>query len=152
LLALLLLPPAFMEEFAFRGVALAGITRARGPGAGIMVTALVFGASHGFNPGVTVLALGNTVLAGLLLGLTFLLRGGLWTATGTHLGWNLALAGLAAPVSGLPFEIPGIDYLAGGPTWLTGGEFGPEGGLLGTSALAVGIVVAARWRATMEDS
>jgi membrane protease YdiL (CAAX protease family) len=146
LLAAMLLPPAFMEELAFRGVGLAGLTRALGPGAGILITSLLFALVHRLNPAVTPLALGNIALAGIFLALTFFAPGGLWTATGAHLGWNLALAGLGAPVSGLPFDLEWLTYSAGEPGWITGGAFGPEGGLLATAALAAGIAVAARWR------
>jgi len=143
---LALLPASFMEELAFRGCAIVGFERAMGRGAAIVLTAIVFGLAHGGAPGLTALALGNISLAGVFLGLTFYARGGLFSATGAHIGWNLALAGLAAPVSGLPFEIPWIDFIPGLPAWLTGGEFGPEGGLLATIALVVGIVLVARWR------
>ncbi len=152
LLALVLLPPAFMEELSFRGLALAGLTRAGGPGMGVLVTSLVFGFAHRLNPAVTPLALGNITLAGVFLALTFLAPGRLWTATGAHLGWNLSLAGLAAPVSGLPFAIPWIDFVPGEPAWLTGGDFGPEGGLFATLALVVGTLVAVRWYPRTEDA
>jgi uncharacterized protein len=141
-----------MEEVAFRGVALAGITRAAGPGAGILTTAVLFGLAHRLNPAVTPLALGNITLAGVFLALTFRTPGGLWAATGAHLGWNLALAALGAPVSGLPFAIPWIDFRPGGPGWLTGGGFGPEGGVVATAALAVACVVAVRWTQQSEDA
>ena len=151
-LALVLLPPAFMEELAFRGVAFAGLRRAGGPGLAVLATSLLFALAHRLNPAVTTLALGNIALAGIFLGLTFLAPGGLWTATGAHWGWNLALAGLAAPVSGLPFEVPGIDFIPGEPAWLTGGGFGPEGGLFATVALVAGIAIAARWHPRKEGA
>ena len=91
-------------------------------------------------PGITPLAVGNIALAGVFLGIAFYLPGGLWTATGAHLGWNATLAALAAPVSGLPFAMPWLDYRSGGPAWLSGGGFGPEGGLLGTAALVLATV------------
>lgn len=152
LLAVVLLPPAFMEELAFRGVAVAGMARGVGRGPAIVVTAILFGLAHYGNPEVTWLALGNVALAGVFLGLTFFARGGIWTATGAHLGWNLMQAGLAAPVSGLPFSIPWIDFTPGVPAWLTGGGFGPEGGLLGTIALTIGAVVVLRSRDFEEAS
>ncbi len=150
-LAVLLLPAALMEELAFRGLPLAGFRRAVGPGLAIVVTAVLFGLAHRLNPALTALGLGNITLAGIWLGLVFYAPGGLWTATGAHLGWNLALAGLAAPVSGIPFSIPWIDYFPGRPAWLTGGGFGPEGGVFATVALALGVGVAARWWTTRED-
>jgi hypothetical protein len=74
----------------------------------------------------------------------FYLPGGLWTATGAHLGWNATLAALAAPVSGLPFTVPWLDYQPGTPEWLNGGGFGPEGGLTATAVLTAGTILAAR--------
>ena len=151
-LALVLLPPALMEELAFRGAAVATMARGIGRGPAVVVTALCFSAAHRANPDVTMLALGNIALAGVFLGATFFSRGRLWTATGAHLGWNLALAASAASVSGLPFDIPWIDFRPGSPAWLTGGSFGPEGGLLATAVLAVGAAVAIRWRHFQEDA
>jgi membrane protease YdiL (CAAX protease family) len=149
-LTALLLPPAFVEELAFRGAAIGGMARGAGRVGAIAVTAILFSLAHGNNPGVTPIGLGNIALAGVFLGLTFFTRGGLWTATGAHLGWNLALAGLAAPVSGNSFEVPWIDFEPGTPAWLTGGNFGPEGGLLATGALVLGVLVVSRWRHSEE--
>jgi membrane protease YdiL (CAAX protease family) len=150
-LSVVLLPPAFMEELAFRGLPLVGFSSAIGKGLALLVTSVLFGLVHRLNPDVTVLALGNIALAGMFLGLTFFARGGLWTATGAHLGWNLSLAGLAAPVSGLPFDVPWLDFRPGRPEWLTGGGFGPEGGLVATIALLVAVAFVLRWRDLKED-
>lgn len=144
-LAALLLPAALFEELAFRGLLVVGLSRGLGPALGVGISAALFALAHRFNPGIGPLAFGNIALAGVFLGATFLSRGGLWTATGAHLGWNLTLAGLGAPVSGLPFEVPWIDFHPGEPVWLTGGPFGPEGGLLATGALIVGTVLVIRW-------
>ena len=151
-LVLVLLPPAFMEELAFRCTPLVGMTTAIGRGGALLLTSVLFGLVHRFNPGVTVLALGNIALAGAFLGLTFFARGGLWTATGAHVGWNLALAGLAAPVSGLPFDVPWLDFNPGHPAWLTGGLFGPEGGLVATVVLVAGVAWVIRWRDFREEA
>lgn len=149
---LILLPPALMEEMAFRGTAVATMARGLGRGPAVIATAVAFSAAHAANPGVTTLALGNIALAGVFLGATFFARGGLWTATGAHVGWNLALAAAAASVSGLPFEIPWIDFRPGTPDWVTGGSFGPEGGLLATVALAAGAILVLRWRDFEEEA
>jgi membrane protease YdiL (CAAX protease family) len=143
-LAVLFTPSALLEEIIFRGVPLVVLALAFGRAAGLVITAVLFGLLHATNPDVTPLALGNVALAGIYLGLAFYHRGGLWTATGAHLGWNLTHAALAAPVSGLPFAMPGIDFQPGQPAWLSGGAFGPEGGVLATIVLALAIVVAAR--------
>ncbi len=139
-----LLPAALAEELIFRGVPLLALSRAFGRLPAIVGLSLLFGLGHLSNPGITGLAVANIAIAGVFLGLAFFTPGGLWTATGVHLGWNLALAGLAAPVSGLPLPMPWLDYLADGPAWLTGGSFGPEGGIIGALCLLAGVVFTAR--------
>lgn len=136
----LLLPAAFVEELIFRGVPQVVLGEAFGRGTAILALSATFALAHLLNPGITPLAAGNIALAGVFLGITFYLPGGLWTATGAHLGWNATLAALAAPVSGTPFAMPWLDYRSGGPAWLSGGGFGPEGGLLGTAALVLAAV------------
>jgi membrane protease YdiL (CAAX protease family) len=144
--AAVLAPAALSEEVIFRGlplVLLAGVL-GRTP-ALLLVAGAMFSVLHGLNPNITPLAFANIGLAGILLGVAFYSPGGIWTAFGTHLGWNAMLAALDAPVSGLPFRIPLLDYHPGNPTWVSGGSFGPEGGVLATLALAGATVVAWRW-------
>jgi membrane protease YdiL (CAAX protease family) len=148
--SLLLLPAALVEELIFRGVPMVALSRGFGRGAALLGLALLFGAAHLRNDGITPLALANIALAGVFLGLAFFTPGGLWTSTGAHFGWNLALAALAAPVSGLLLPIPWLDYLARGPGWLTGGGFGPEGGILASLCLTAGAAYA--WRRTTRES
>ena len=142
---LILAPAALAEELMFRGLPLVIAGRVLGRGRAILFFSLLFAVAHIRNPEVTSAGLANIALAGIWLSLAFFSPGGMWTAFGAHLGWNATLAALAAPVSGLPFDIPYIDYRMGAPTWLTGGTFGPEGGLLGTLALTMTVVLAARW-------
>lgn len=144
--ALLLAPAALLEEIMFRGVAQVALARAIGRWAAILVLSVTFACAHLENPNGTALGLLNIALAGALLGVVFYTPGGLWAAWGAHLGWNITLAALDAPVSGLPFRIPLIDYSPGGPVWLTGGRFGPEGGLLATVAITLATIAAWRWR------
>ena len=80
------------------------------------------------------------------------MKGGIWIATGAHVGWNFALAALAAPVSGLPFDVPWLDYRPGTPSWLSGGPFGPEGGLIATTLLILATLVAARFTERSKES
>jgi CAAX protease family protein len=144
-LLLVLAPAALAEEVIFRGVPLVLLSRVFGRAAALVLISLGFALAHVTNPEVTARALGNITLAGILLSLAFYSPGGMWAAFGAHLGWNMTLAALGAPVSGLPFEIPFVDYSMGGPEWLTGGAFGPEGGLLSTVAITSAIVLAVQW-------
>jgi membrane protease YdiL (CAAX protease family) len=141
-----MLPAAFAEELAFRGVPLIVLSRSFGRIPALVALAALFSFGHSDNPAVTGLALVNIGLAGIFLGLAFFTPGGLWTSTGAHLGWNLAIVGLAAPVSGIPLPMPWLDDSSGGPVWLTGGPFGPEGGALATLAILGGALLASRRR------
>lgn len=143
-LGAVLLPAALAEEVVFRGVALVLLAAIAGRWVAGVGLSVLFATAHLANPEVTLLALGNIALAGVFLTGCFYLPGGIWTATGAHLGWNLGLAALAAPVSGLPFGVPLLDFDPGGPTWFTGGSFGPEGGLAATLVLAVATVTVIR--------
>ncbi len=135
-IGLVLLPAALLEELAFRGVGQVLLAKAFGRIPALVALSVLFAMAHVFNPNPTALGLTNIALAGVFLGLAFYTPGGIWTAWGAHLGWNLTLAALDTPVSGWPFQMPWIDYLPGQPNWLTGGNFGPEGGLLASLAIA----------------
>lgn len=127
---LLLAPAAFAEEVIFRGAGLVALAKAFGRWPAIISLSVLFGLAHLGNQHVTPLAVLNVVLAGLFLSAAFYLPGGIWTSTGTHLGWNATLAALGAPVSGLPFAIPHLSYHSDAPSWVAGGAFGPEGGVI----------------------
>lgn len=139
-----LAPAALSEEVIFRGVPLVLLAASLGRGPAVAAIAIPFALAHLGNPNLTALGVGNIALAGIFLGLAFYAPGGIWTASGAHLGWNGVLAALDTPVSGVPFDIPFLDYSAGAPAWLTGGAFGPEGGLAATVALTAAILLAAR--------
>lgn len=143
-LGAVLLPAALAEEVVFRGVALVLLAAVAGRWVAGTALALLFALAHLANPDIGAIGLGNIALAGVFLTGCFYLPGGIWTATGAHLGWNLSLAALAAPVSGLPFGVPLLDFDPGGPAWFTGGAFGPEGGVAATLVLAVATVLVIR--------
>src|SRR5262249_56740175 len=130
-------PAALCEELMFRGLPMVVASRIIGRGTAAVLLSVLFAFAHIRNPDVTMAGIGNIVLAGIFLSLAFFSRGGMWTAFGAHLGWNLTLAALAAPVSGTPFDMPYIDYRMGSPAWLTGGAFGPEGGLIASGVRAI---------------
>jgi len=137
--------PALSEEIIFRGVPLILLAGVIGRWPAVVATSALFALAHVANPDVTWLGIANIALAGVLLGTLFYAPGGIWAAWGAHLGWNLSLAALGAPVSGLPLSIPYLQYNPGGPDWVTGGAFGPEGGILASAAMLAAIAVAGRW-------
>ncbi len=135
---------ALGEELLFRGLLLRFWEPVAGAKGALVLSSLMFAAIHVGNPGSSPLGSVGVVLAGLLLGLIFLLRGDLWLAAGVHLGWNLSEAVvLGVPVSGhtlpalLRWSVADGEVARG----LLGGSFGPEEGVLFHGALALGIVI-----------
>ena len=128
----------FSEEILIRGYPLQLIFKKSGQWTALLLTAIVFSLMHAMNPAITLLALFNIALAGLLLGSAWFVTRSLWLPIGIHTAWNLVQGTvLGFPVSGMPdasvFVV--IDY---GPAFLTGGDFGPEGGILASLMLIVG--------------
>jgi uncharacterized protein len=140
---------AAWEEALFRGYAFQVLVEGIGVWPAVILSSALFAWAHGQNPDVTVLALVNIFLAGVLLAFTYLRTRSLWFATAVHLGWNWTLAfWLDLPVSGLTkFDTPFYSGVEGGPAWWTGGAFGPEAGVAATLVLVGGTLWVIRSRA-----
>ena len=97
----------------------------------LLTSSVIFGLMHAGNPGFKWSALVGIVIAGLLLGIPYLMTGRLGYAIGLHFSWNFVQGGVFGfPVSGNPFRESLIQTTVTGPEWLTGGGFGPEAGAL----------------------
>ena len=132
---LYLIAVAFTEELLTRGYIyhyLKGKLTAAGA---VLVTSAIFALMHLFNPNVTLLALFNIFLAGVVLNLLVIRDGWLWSAVGFHFAWNYIMGVIfASPVSGGSPE--GIIRISlKGEELLTGGAFGIEGGLICSAIL-----------------
>lgn len=140
LLALLnLTAVAFGEEITFRGYQIKNLAEGFCKGMGervaivvaLVLTSALFGMAHLLNPNAGLLSTFNVALAGLLMGLGFVLTGRLALPLGFHIAWGFFeefVFGYAN--SG---QIPANSLLQSsvtGPDLWTGGLFGPEGGLL----------------------
>lgn len=134
------LPAAIHEELAFRGYLFQKLRQWR-RGAAIILSAAVFAALHGWNIGVSPIALGNVFLAGVLLALSYERYARLWFPIGIHLAWNV-LSGpiLGYPVSGFVAGESVLRTTLSVPVWLTGGNFGIEGSVWMGVAELVGIL------------
>jgi membrane protease YdiL (CAAX protease family) len=140
----LFVPAALAEELPCRGYLLPTLTQAWGGRAALVATSVLFGALHGLNPGVSLLAFLGTTAAGVMLGLAYQWTGRLWLPWALHFAWNFAEGSLwGMPVSGLLTPSVVRTQLHGPVLW-TGGEFGPEAGLLGLLAVILGTWVLAR--------
>ncbi|MYH60514.1 MAG: CPBP family intramembrane metalloprotease [Caldilineaceae bacterium SB0675_bin_29] len=111
------------------------------------ISSAVFGLLHAFNPNATVISTVNLFLAGLFLGLPFLLTDQLAMPIGIHITWNFFQGNVFGfPVSGTSNnETTFIAVQQGGPDLWTGGAFGPEAGVLGLAAIVVGSLLIVWW-------
>lgn len=104
----------------------------------LVVSSVGFGLLHGVNPEATALAIATVALAGVFLGLGYVLTGSLALPVGAHVAWNLVHVLLGLPVSGLAVDVAVVETERSGPVLVHGGAFGPEGGLLGLAATLLG--------------
>jgi membrane protease YdiL (CAAX protease family) len=118
--------------------------------AGYVLTSVVFGLMHAGNPNATLISTINLMIAGLFLGLGYILTGELGISIGLHITWNFFQGNVFGfPVSGMGGDASLINIVQGGPDLWTGGVFGPEAGLIGLVAIALGCIltlVYVRWR------
>lgn len=137
---LVLLPAAFFEELFIRGYVFAVLRRAGGWRLALIVTSVVFGLLHAWNPGADAQSILAVTVAGFFLGAILLATRSLYAAGAAHFAWNWVMAGaFHIAVSGV--SSADVDYrtVETGPDWLTGGPWGPEGGLAAVALMFVGI-------------
>jgi uncharacterized protein len=114
--------------------------------AAYLVSSIIFGFLHAFNPNATPLSSLAIGAAGLFLGLGFILTGDLAIPIGIHITWNLFEGSVFGfPVSGLASSTTLIQISQSGPVAWTGGNFGPEAGLAGLAAILVGCLLTLAW-------
>lgn len=123
---------AVMEEVLFRGVLFRILEERAGTVISLVVSSLLFGATHLVNVNATVwgaLAIGLT--GGAMLASAYVLTRSLWFPIGLHFAWNFTHAGLfGIAVSGSD-DVPDglLRTTLSGPSVVTGGTFGPEASL-----------------------
>jgi membrane protease YdiL (CAAX protease family) len=132
---------AFVEELLFRGYLLHNLMLSLNKWIALVISALLFSAFHSANPDVSVFAIVNIFIAGLLLGINYIFTKNLWFGICFHFAWNY----LQGPVFG--YEVSGLKLsslfqqsLIGPELW-TGGPFGFEGSLLCSLLLAISLAM-----------
>jgi len=106
----------------------------------------MFGLAHYSNPYSSWISTLNLVVAGLFLGLGFILTGELALSIGLHMSWNFFQGNVFGfPVSGLVADASFITIQQHGPELVTGGSFGPEAGLIGLAAIVLGSLLILLW-------
>lgn len=121
---------AFVEELLFRGYLLNNLLQSMNKWIALAISAALFAAFHCTNPDITVFAVVNILLAGLLLGLNYIFTKNLWFGICFHFAWNYFQGPvLGYDVSGLKMSSVLQQTITGPDLW-TGGLFGFEGSLL----------------------
>jgi membrane protease YdiL (CAAX protease family) len=112
-----------------------------------LISSLLFGLLHVFNPNATLLSTIYLTLTGVFFGLGYVLTGRLGLPIGLHFAWNVFQGNVYGfPVSGNIFGGATVIKIAqGGPALWTGGAFGPEAGLLGIAATLLGCLLTLLW-------
>ncbi|WP_434449959.1 lysostaphin resistance A-like protein [Lentzea sp. E54] len=116
------------EELLFRGILFRIIEGRVGTWAALVLTMLVFGLAHGFNPGATAWStISVAVAAGGTLAAAYAATRTLWLPIGLHFAWNFVQGGVFGnAISGKTAPDGLLRGVTSGPTILSGGEFGPE--------------------------
>lgn len=142
------------EELLTRGNQILNITEGMAPLGYVpavmgawLISSLIFGLLHIFNPHADWVSIANLTLMGFMFGLGYVLTGELALPIGLHLTWNLVQGNIYGfPVSGkMQFETTVVAIQEQGPVLWTGGAFGPEAGLLGILATVAGMVAIIGW-------
>ena len=143
---ILMLLVALTEEIAFRGFVLghllaAGVNRF----VALFLSSALFSLMHIFNPNFSLIAFLNILLAGILIGSTYIYTRNLWFAIALHLFWNW----LQGPILG--FEVSGgrlggtlLSLELPEENIINGGTFGFEGSILCTALMIIAIVITLR--------
>lgn len=132
---------AFSEELIFRGYVLRNLMKSFNKWIALVISAVLFSVVHYSNLGVPALGIINTLLGGLVLGITFIITRSLWMPIFFHLSWNFIQGPvLGFRVSGLSFESI-LSIESSGPLLATGGEYGFEGSLVCTIILSIAFIV-----------
>lgn len=135
---------ALVEEILFRGVLFRLPERSLGTWWALALSAAIFALAHLPNAGITVLAVLNTALAGLLFAAAYLATRRLWLPIGMHFAWNFMSSGVfSLPTSGNPARGLLQGQLSG-PEWMTGGVYGLEGSAISFAVMSLVTVLLLR--------
>ena len=143
---ILMLLVALTEEIAFRGFVLGHLlTAGANRFVALFLSSALFSLMHIFNPNFSLIAFLNILLAGILIGSTYIFTRNLWFAIALHLFWNW----LQGPILG--FEVSGgrlggtlLSLELSEENIINGGTFGFEGSILCTALMIIAIVITLR--------
>jgi uncharacterized protein len=137
---------ALLEDFLYRGYLLFTLTTGIGFWPAAIITSLLMGGMHYFNPGGHGLGPVCVTLYCLVTVLVLRRTGDLWMPLGIHAAWAWAeVYFFGVPDSGFPANGHLLEARFHGSTLLTGGAFGPEASLFTLILLAIWGVIFSLW-------
>jgi len=129
------------EELLVRGYFMVTVARDYKPWIAIIFSSTIFSILHAFNAGVSILALINIFLFGIIMGVYVFKRGNIWGACAIHSFWNFAQGNIfGSPVSGTA-TTPSVFIMEFDMSrqLANGGAFGLEGGVAATIVLIIAL-------------
>jgi membrane protease YdiL (CAAX protease family) len=138
---LLFVMVALNEEILMRGYILNNLMASMNKYRALLISATIFSVLHGLNPNISFLAIINLMLAGIILGSSYIFTKNLWFPISLHLFWNF----FQGPVLGYSVSGMKIDSVfkvtLPENTFVNGGQFGFEGSIVCTILLIPAIIL-----------
>ena len=120
---------AVTEEVMTRGYILSNLMASMNKFIALAISSLIFSLLHLANPNVTFLSLSNIFMAGVILGIPYIINRRLWFPIALHLSWNFMQGPvLGYKVSGITTSTIITTQYPAESIW-NGGTFGFEGSL-----------------------
>lgn len=143
---------ALLEDFFYRGYLLYTLATGIGFWPAAVVTSLLMGGAHYFNPGGHGLGPIAATAYCLVTALVIQRTGDLWMALGIHWAWSWGEVFLyGVPSSGQSARGHLLRPTFHGSLWVTGGDFGPEASWLNLLLIAIWAVGFWLWLKPVED-
>lgn len=130
---------AIVEETLLRGYILRNLMLSMNKYIALIISAIIFALMHGANPNISLFALSDLFLAGVLLGMSYIYTKNLWFPIALHFSWNLVQSLLGFNVSGQDFYSIVEFKIKEANIW-NGGNFGFEASVLSTAAQLIFII------------
>lgn len=136
------------EEVLCRGYFMVSIGRRYSVATAVFLNSLIFSLLHITNPGVSLTAVINILLFGVIMSLYFLRTGNIWGVGAMHSVWNFVQGNVfGMEVSGLNLSCTVFQSsIASHKEFWNGGAFGAEGGFSATIVLAAATLILLFWK------
>jgi membrane protease YdiL (CAAX protease family) len=132
---------AFSEELIMRGYILNNLMQSMNKYLALAISSMIFSVLHIFNPNFDIMSFTSIMLAGLLLGISYIYTKNLWYPIALHFSWNF----FQGTVFG--FKVSGQEtysIIIQHPienNILNGGEFGFEGSIISQIFIVIAILM-----------